>query len=213
MHGKDAYDYALITNNMYLVANKVLPQLAVIDGVSGMETDGPVDGTAVEHGIALAGTDAIAVDRLTVELMGINPDHLLYLRWCSNAGLGQYDRDKIELIGQGLDEHIIPYRLHELFEKQIEWIGKDPPTPSPFLNVEGAEVHFSLPMPDDVALHVCDFEGRRVRKLVSGAREPGRYSVAWDGRDDYGSRSASGSYFVALHSRAGTVWGPSPIRL
>jgi flagellar hook assembly protein FlgD len=127
--------------------------------------------------------------------------------------LGQYDRDQIELIGQGLDDHIIQYRLHELFEKQIEWIGKDPPTPSPFLSVEGAEVRFSLPMPDDVAIRVCDIKGRRVRELVSGVRESGRYSITWDGRDDYGSLLASGSYFVALRSEAGTVWGPSPVRL
>ena len=43
-----------------------------VDGYIGMEGRGPVNGTIVEHRIALAGHDVIAVDRIGLELMGIN---------------------------------------------------------------------------------------------------------------------------------------------
>ena len=68
------------TINMFLISQMgIYPDLAVIDGVVGMEGDGPVQGTPVEHGVAIASTDFLAADRLGVELMGYDYNLMKYL--------------------------------------------------------------------------------------------------------------------------------------
>jgi len=42
-----------------------------------------------------------------------------------------------------------------------------------------------------------------VRELVHGVREPGVYSVAWDGRDDGGSAVPAGVYYARLMTGQG----------
>ncbi|MFA6473118.1 MAG: DUF362 domain-containing protein, partial [Candidatus Latescibacterota bacterium] len=111
-----------INYNMYTVAHFVYPKLAIIDGVEGMEGNGPAAGTPVEHGVALAGLDAVSVDRIGLELMGIDYTDVGYLQWCSAAGIGQGDRSKIQIIGTAdLSRHITKYKLRDNIEWQMEW--------------------------------------------------------------------------------------------
>jgi hypothetical protein len=49
-----------------------------------------------------------------------------------------------------------------------------------------------------VELDIYDLSGRRVRTLLADSREPGAYRAPWDGRDNDGTDSASGVYFVRL---------------
>ncbi len=52
--------------------------------------------------------------------------------------------------------------------------------------------------PERVELAVYSIRGLHVRTLVSEIKEPGVYSVVWDGRDDAGGRAASGVYLYRL---------------
>ena len=61
-----------------------------------------------------------------------------------------------------------------------------------------ARVDYNLSTEARVDLSVYDVRGARVRTLASGAFGPGRYSVAWDGRGDSGSRLGAGMYFVRM---------------
>ncbi|MFQ6105427.1 MAG: FlgD immunoglobulin-like domain containing protein, partial [Candidatus Glassbacteria bacterium] len=45
-----------------------------------------------------------------------------------------------------------------------------------------------------VELNIYDGRGRLIRILKKGNDKPGRYSIVWDGRDERGSRVASGIY-------------------
>ncbi|MBN1292029.1 MAG: DUF362 domain-containing protein [Candidatus Latescibacteria bacterium] len=110
-----------INHNIFLVAQKVRPEFSVVDGFVGMEGNGPIGGTPVEHRIALAGPDVVSVDRIGLELMGIPYEDIGYLQWCSNAGIGQGDRTKIRVIGPDPAAHSIKYRLHEKADKQHGW--------------------------------------------------------------------------------------------
>ena len=65
----------------------IQPDLAVLDGIVGMEGNGPWNGTPIKHGIAIASTDWLAADRLAVELMSIDYKYVKYLQWCSEAGM------------------------------------------------------------------------------------------------------------------------------
>ena len=40
---------------------------------------------------------------------------------------------------------------------------------------------------------------------AAGSEAPGRWTIAWDGRDDEGRRVGAGVYFARLHSRTRTV--------
>ncbi|MFC1608219.1 DUF362 domain-containing protein, partial [Candidatus Latescibacterota bacterium] len=101
-----------LSHNMFrLAAMGIQPDLAVLDGVVGMEGDGPVRGTAIEQGVAVASTDWLAADRIGVELMGMDYDEVKYLHWCSDAGMGQDDLAKIKIIGPDYKPHVTTYKL------------------------------------------------------------------------------------------------------
>ena len=116
--------------NLYLMAQSVRPDFTIIDGVEGMEGDGPIGGTPVAHKIALAGQDVVAVDSMCCRLMGIPLENVGYLNYCAAGGLGNIDRGKIDIIGsEDPDKHIINYKLSPNIAYQLEW--KDP------LNIPG----------------------------------------------------------------------------
>ena len=54
---------------------------------------------------------------------------------------------------------------------------------------------------------IYDVAGRRVRTLTDATVPSGVHRVAWDGKDEAGRPSATGSYFVRLelHGRAPMV--------
>ena len=115
-----------LSYNLFLLANMgIRPDLAVLDGIVGMEGNGPVSGTPVEQGVALASANPIAADRLGIELMGIDYSEVKYLQWCSSAGMGNDDLSKIKIIGQDYKPHIIKYKMNDNIEKQREWIHQD----------------------------------------------------------------------------------------
>ena len=108
--------------NMFLVAQQIRPDFTVIDGLEGMEGNGPVRGTPIEHGIALAGTDVMAVDSIGMQLMNIPVENVGYLTYCGEAGLGVTDRSKIDIIGdKSPADYIKPYRLHSRIDQLLDW--------------------------------------------------------------------------------------------
>ena len=111
-----------INFNLFTCAYNLRPDLAFIDGYEGMEGNGPTGGSAVDSRVCLAGLDWLAVDRIGVELMGIDAANVGYLNYCAEAGLGQFDIDKIEVIGEKTANHIKPYRMPNSFERQLEWM-------------------------------------------------------------------------------------------
>ncbi|MDR0796294.1 MAG: DUF362 domain-containing protein [Tannerella sp.] len=110
-----------INYNLFALAYHIRPDLAFVDGFEGMEGDGPNNGTPVDHKICIAGFDWLAVDRVGLELMGIDPGRVGYLTFCGEAGLGQFNINKIEITGEKLSDHIRTYQLSRNIEKQMQW--------------------------------------------------------------------------------------------
>ena len=88
-----------------------------------MEGNGPSSGTPVASRIAIASTDYIAADRVGVECMGINPDWMGYLKFCSDFGIGQFDIAKIDIRGDKIAAVQKKYQLHADIERELEWMG------------------------------------------------------------------------------------------
>jgi uncharacterized protein (DUF362 family) len=55
-------------------------QFAIVDGIVGMEGNGPIQGTPKRAGVIVAGADAVAVDATCCRIMGIEPRKIEYLR-------------------------------------------------------------------------------------------------------------------------------------
>ena len=71
--------------------------------------------------------------------------------------------------------------------------------PNPF-NPQ-TRVQFSIPQASTVDIAVFDIHGRLVRNLVAAEHyESGRYSVEWDGKDNAGTKVASGAYFFRMQA-------------
>ena len=113
-----------INYNMFLLSHHVRPEFTIIDGFEGMEGKGPAAGTPVDHRVMLAGPDVVSVDRVGIELMGIDYTNVGYLQWCSAAGIGQGDRAKIDLIGPDTSKYVKKYRLHDNIDWQLKWKEK-----------------------------------------------------------------------------------------
>ena len=75
---------------------------AIVDGIVGLQGDGPLFGSAVPSGIIVAGRDLLAVDATCARLMGFEPVQIDYLDFAAWAGVGVIDASKIELAGEPL---------------------------------------------------------------------------------------------------------------
>ncbi len=103
------------------IAEKAWPDLAVIDGVIGMQGNGPTRGEPVALGAAFAGPDALAADRLACDYIGVDFRSVGYLLYCGEKGLGTAERDRITVIGDRFSPSGVPVRLHREFWKQLSW--------------------------------------------------------------------------------------------
>ena len=108
--------------NLAVLAQRLHPHLAVIDGYEGMEGQGPGRGTPVASRVCVASLDWLAADRVGIELMGIDFAKVGYLNYCATMGLGQADLSKIEIAGPALKDHIKTYKLPNNIEEQLIWM-------------------------------------------------------------------------------------------
>ena len=113
--------YKYTNLNLAEMAELVWPDVAVIDGLTGMEGNGPEYGTPIDAGIAISGTDPLAADSAACKVMGVNINKVGYLYYCSKKGLGESDLEKIDVRGENLNECIRPFRLHSTVEEQYKW--------------------------------------------------------------------------------------------
>jgi hypothetical protein len=70
--------------------------------------------------------------------------------------------------------------------------------PNPFLR--STHIAFSIGSRGRVRMNIYNVRGRHVRTLLDAGLEPGRYDLAWDGRDARGRTVASGVYFYRLEA-------------
>jgi uncharacterized protein (DUF362 family) len=111
-----------INYNLFALASRLHPHLAVIDGYEGMEGQGPGGGTPVNSRVCVVSPDWLAADRVSLELMGIDFAKVGYLNYCAQAGLGEADLAKIEIVGPALKDYIKPYKLPRNIDQQLIWM-------------------------------------------------------------------------------------------
>ena len=71
------------------------PVISVVDGIIGMEGDGPLFGSPVSHGLLAVGRDPVSVDVTCTQLMGFSIESVPHLKLAAWAGIGQAYRIEI----------------------------------------------------------------------------------------------------------------------
>jgi uncharacterized protein (DUF362 family) len=118
LHGGGSHG---ININLAMLAPMLHPSLAVIDGFEGMEGNGPISGTKVDHKVCVVSTDYLAADIVGANLMGIDPANMGYLTYLSQAKAGESDMSKMEILGESVAKLTKKYRLGDSIEQQLQW--------------------------------------------------------------------------------------------
>ena len=92
----------------------VRPGLAIVDGVVGMEGDGPIMGRPKSAGVVLMGRDVVAVDASAARVMGLRPEAVPYLVQASTY-LGHIDPARIPMRGERLERFVTPFDVLPAF--------------------------------------------------------------------------------------------------
>ncbi|GIW79930.1 MAG: hypothetical protein KatS3mg105_1737 [Gemmatales bacterium] len=91
------------------------PDLAIVDGIVGMEGDGPLNGTPKHVGVIVMGTDSVAVDATCCRLMQLDPEKIPYLVMAADRKLGQLRESAIEQLGDRIIDRAQPFETIEMF--------------------------------------------------------------------------------------------------
>ncbi len=118
LHGGGAHG---ININLAMLAPMLHPSLSVIDGFEGMEGNGPINGTRVDHRVCVVSTDYLAADTVGASLMGIDPADIGYLTYLAAAKAGESDPAKMEILGEPIAKLARKYRLESSIERQLQW--------------------------------------------------------------------------------------------
>jgi uncharacterized protein (DUF362 family) len=118
LHGGGAHG---ININLSMLAPLLHPSLTVIDGFEGMEGNGPLSGTRVDHRVCVASTDYLAADVVGAKLMGINPADIGYINYLAQANVGAWDTDKMEILGGSIEKLAKKYQLGPSSQQQLQW--------------------------------------------------------------------------------------------
>jgi uncharacterized protein (DUF362 family) len=89
-------------------------QFALVDGIVGMEGNGPIQGTPKYAGILVAGRDLAAVDATCCRIMRIDPYRVAYLRLAAEAGAQIAERE-IHQLGEPIAAVETPFELLPYF--------------------------------------------------------------------------------------------------
>ena len=110
---KNDLHWAGLTRSILDINGTVRPDFAIVDGIVGMEGNGPIQGIAKPCGVLVVGEDPVAVDATCTRIMGLAPERIDYL---ANAGLllGHLKEENIRQLGESVASVKTPFAvLHE----------------------------------------------------------------------------------------------------
>ena len=95
--------------------NRIFPRrFAIVDGIVGMDGNGPIQGRARPCGVLVMGGDLAAVDATCCRIMGIDPAKIEYLQLASDQG--HVREASIEQRGESIAQVQTPFELIPEFQ-------------------------------------------------------------------------------------------------
>jgi uncharacterized protein (DUF362 family) len=95
--------------NLINIHHLVKPKLHIVDGLTAQEGFGPVYGTPKTMNLLVGGTNPVAVDAVTMRIMGLEPALSSPVFLAYMQGLGPIEPDKITTVGTPVDEVRSPF--------------------------------------------------------------------------------------------------------
>jgi uncharacterized protein (DUF362 family) len=92
----------------------VRPDFAIVDGIIGMEGNGPIQGVSKAAGVLIAGDDPVAVDSTSARLMGLAPEKINHIARAATL-LGHIDTAKIRQLGESIESTRTPFAVLDAF--------------------------------------------------------------------------------------------------
>ncbi|NLY74118.1 MAG: DUF362 domain-containing protein [Firmicutes bacterium] len=99
--GRDTHAFARILVEIALTVNA---GLHILDGIVGMDGNGPSSGRPRELGFLMASANPVALDRMVVELIGKSPDQFPIFAAARELGVAGVEPDRIILEGGAVTE-------------------------------------------------------------------------------------------------------------
>ena len=93
----------------------IRPQLSILDGITGMEGDGPIMGRARNVGFIGMSTDLVAMDATAARVIGLNPAKLEYIGEASRF-LGNLDERRIMQRGEPVARYATMFDIVDAFK-------------------------------------------------------------------------------------------------
>lgn len=96
----NVYDFSkmLVDLNCYLK-----PRLYIMDGIMAMEGNGPRSGNTKKMNMILMSSDPVALDATVCRIVKLDPRYVPTTILGSEAGLGTYIKEEIEILGDDID--------------------------------------------------------------------------------------------------------------
>ena len=95
------------------------PDFAIVDGIVGMEGNGPIQGTPKASGVLVFGSDPVAVDATCCRVMGLMPERVKHLAQAGTL-LGHVKGDKIQQLGETIASVRMSFAVLPAFEALVE---------------------------------------------------------------------------------------------
>ncbi|MFO0972921.1 MAG: DUF362 domain-containing protein [Phycisphaerae bacterium] len=100
-----------IEHSIVDIVSTIKPQFGIVDGVIGMEGDGPLMGSAKPVGVIALGDRLASLDATCAALMGLRPERIGYIQWLAERGFGAGVASAIEQRGERLARFRTPFAV------------------------------------------------------------------------------------------------------
>lgn len=112
---KNVLHWAGIDRAILDINAAVRPDFAIVDGIIGMEGNGPIQGSPKTCGVLVLGNDPVAVDSTCARVMGLAPERIKYLARAATL-LGHIEPGKIRQLGESIGSVLTPFAVLKEFE-------------------------------------------------------------------------------------------------
>ena len=177
---------------------------AVVDGVWGMEGNGPTAGSPVATNVVLAGLNPVAVDRVGLNVMEIAQNAVTYLNYAAQAGLGPADTNSVTLLG----DTYTPYPFTPAVTPPVLWQPVASPDTISTSAGQSTAIRYAIRTScytlaqiirdSDITPSVVPVRTLHGFKQVAAPGE----SVTWNGQNDNGTPVAPGTYLARIQAIA-----------
>jgi len=116
---KNVLHWAGLQECIFDITATLKPHLAIVDGIVGMEGDGPIMGTPIQSNVIVIGKNLPAVDATCARIMGIDPKKISYLKH-SSGRIGAIKESNIEQRGENIQSVRRNYQLLDYIPAQAE---------------------------------------------------------------------------------------------